>query len=384
MTSVLASVTGGLTLNLVDAEVTLDEAWAPFGQATMETVLPPAWQLAQIDPRWNDLRLNLTLTDGEEVRSFDLGVRSRTVNHKDARMVLTAATDEAVLQDFALVSTSPYSPGETFARTVVAFALSRIGATLQPGSADALIDGEASQWLPGVSAWDYLEPIIQASSLRLWCDEQRRWWLEPDAGMSNGWADLTYSGTVKAVEDEISRDTDDWYDAVVVHYSWTDAEGLDHESWDTATMPGYRKVLTLAYETKPPASGAARRVLGRAQGRGRAMSVRAISDLGVTPTMPSTITMPVGTPVQSGVVSAVTWRPATEEMEIRTRGLVDVEPASWAAVPGGVSWESIPPGVSWTDFVDLDEPTPWNTVPTGQAWADLPFGTSWNDYTQGA
>lgn len=341
----LTATAAGQPLDLVDARVTLDESWSPYGQATLICPLPARAALDAMDPL---ARVRATLNlDG---RLFDLGVRSRTIDHRDDTLTVQLATDEALLQDYARVATTVYAPGYTTVRNAAAYALAQIGASLQPGTADANIDADASQWRPGVTAWDYLSPMVQAGALRLWCDERRVWRLDVANDLASGDIELTYTGNLTSGADTISRDAA-WYDAVVIAYQWVDPDGLQQVSYETASIPGWSRVLTVTRETPPPLNGAAARLLAWCQqGRARSVTLTAISDYSIRPTQTCTVVLPNGTPYQYGAVSAVAWDYRTGEMDVRTRALVDIQPNTWSAAHGGVAWQDIPAGIGWTTY----------------------------------
>lgn len=335
-------------LAVTGADITLDESWAPYCQVSLTCNRPNPLTVEALDPRGtNPLRTQLTLTRDGVARTFDLCLRSRRVDGDE--ITLTAASDEALLQDYARVATTAYTPAYISARTIVADVLAKIGATLAAGTADAVVAAESSEWLPGVTAWDYLEPIVHAAQLRLWCDERRVWRLEQANGMSSGYAELDGEADLTGGGDEITRDGD-WFDGVVIVYQYQDAVG-QVTSYDIAPADGtpVSKVRTLSFQTAPPAPGAAARLLRGALGRGRERNVQAVSRFDVTPTMPCSVTLP-GLPAQAGVLSAVTWTLPADEMTIRTRGLVDVPDRGWVSLPGGLAWNELPAGTSWTEF----------------------------------
>lgn len=376
----------GLELDVKRATIALDEAWAPYCQAELTCSLPPADVLAIIDPRAG-ARVFITITQtvhppnpdvAAQIRTFDLGVRTRRADYTTGELTITAASDEALLQDYARVTGTPYTPGTTSARAAIAYAVERVDATLDAGTADATIDPEASTWVAGLSGWDYVAPIVQAANLRLWCDENRRWHLTEANSLVTGYADLEYRSTITSLSDNIDRAAE-WADAVVIEYRWTDSAGEQHVSYDTASDPGFSKTLKLEHPTKKPAAGAAARVLKRVRARGRSVEVRAVSDFGISPAMPAAITMPDAGLV-TGAVAALTWSFPEDEMEVRTRDLIDSPPNSWVATPGGVAWSDVEAGVSWTEYALVGEPTPWEAVATGETWSLLPVGTSWTEY----
>lgn len=387
----------GLGLEVIDATITLDEGWSPYAQARLTCKLPTASEQDRLDLRETALRLDVrtrqdfaspwalsTLTaavggrmadlttefGGKQLSSFyqefsrpwntfgrrpstsrrsDLLITSRHFDHRNSTLVLVAESDEVMLHSDALVATSSLNPGTTSVRDLAQFVLDRIGAHLQPGDADGTVEADSTIWTPGVTAWDYIAPLVQSANLRLWCDERRRWWLTGVHPTSPGSLILTPLVGITDLTDNMQVTGDIWFDAVLITYRWTDAFDLAQVAYDAAGPAQPRNVYTLEYETPFPGPGAAAGILNRAQGRGRVLDVRAVSDYSAQPGQAASIAPP-DTDVQTGYVSAVTWSWPDREMTVATRGLVDTPPESWLFAPAGVTWASIPPGVTWANY----------------------------------
>lgn len=387
-------VPGGL-LAPTAAQITMDESWSPFVQAQITCAMPAEALRELVDPR-NDVRLTLRvrqafnepgsladlstlwagkrLADADGVaggptlaaisawkvaawntfgvrpttsRAFNLSARSRVYRHKDGTVTITATSDEALLQDHALLGNTIIRPAAATVRELTSYVLARIGAVLLDGDADAPLLATAAYWSPGTSAWDFLEPILQQAGLRLWCDGRRSWRLAEKISTVKGSTVLSYLNTVTDGEDTIDRDAGEWFDAVQITYSWTDAWGMQQTAYDWASTPGYSKVLSLEYTDTPyPGSGAAQLVLDRALGRGRVLTITAVSDYSVEPSSPVSMTLP-NTPLQTGAVASVVWNWPESEMQVKSRGLVDTPKESWADLEPGESWNDSPVGASW-------------------------------------
>lgn len=379
-------------LEVIDSTFTLDDTWSPYGQATLRCVIPA--DLDSIDPR-EGLRVELraeqafglptaagdyapggsiaawTAAFGGSIpainaayfrgfnssglrdsttRRASLSLRKREIDWRDQVVTLELATDEALLQTYALVATEIYKPGITSVRGLVINVLALIGAFLEPGSDDGTIDPDASDWVPGVSAWDYLAPLVQTAGLRLYCDELRRWYLVDDTTIIDGLLQLSDASTITADRDSIDLDGD-WYDAVVITYEWIDNLGVTQQAWDTAadtTLP--QNVLSVTYKRPYPGPGAAARVLSRALGRGRVQAVRAISDYRATPSQAVSITV-AGDDTQVGYLSSVQWAWPAAEMSVSSRGLVEAPVTAWVLDTPGVHWADIPVGIDWTEDI---------------------------------
>lgn len=382
-------------LAVTDAKVTLDEGWSPYVQAELECALPA--DVESIDPRsgaprvrlrlwqrfgesdpisvlsaaWAGLTLadltaalagtflsGLSATYGRPYNAFgmrpstsrllDLSLRARETDHAAASMHLGLSSDEGMAQDYALVATSPASPGSTSVRAICSWALAYIGAALTAGTVDGEVEAEAVSWAPGQSLWDYLYPLVNAAGLRLWCDEHRDWHLgTPEDGTAGGLV-LSAEQSVTRADQTIDRDGR-WCDAVVVKYQWTDGSNVQHTVYDTATTPGYTKTKTVTYGRPYPGPGAAAALLAREQGRGRELGMDAVSDYRAAPGQALTATLP-DIPIQTGIVSSVTWRLPDDEMTVTSRALIDTPVTSWLFTPAGIAWEDVDPGVDWTEY----------------------------------
>lgn len=284
-------------------------------------------------------------------RRMDLSIRSRRVDHAAGTVALVAATDEALLQDYALLSATPISPSVLTVRGAVELALSRAvpGAVLPGAEGAQTITAESAVWQPGVSAWDYLSSLTASAGLRLWCDEARVWHLAaPETIITPGQVSLAADQSVTAATDTISRDESLWADGVVVTYTWTDASNVRQVRHDVAGDANASRVLHVELNRPYPRAGEAAARLRKLRALGRVLDVEAVADPSVYPAMAASLTVP-GTPLQSGWVSSVTWRVPEDRMTVTTRELIDVPTTAWAFLPAGIAWNKSPVGVSWLD-----------------------------------
>jgi len=95
------TVAGG-TVPASEGSVVLDSSVVPYGRADVTVALLDTATVEDIDPRDT---IRAVVVGGDDVagtsRTFDLGVRSRTVDHADRTIRLELATDEALLIDYA-------------------------------------------------------------------------------------------------------------------------------------------------------------------------------------------------------------------------------------------------------------------------------------------
>ncbi len=237
-------------------------------------------------------------------------------------------------------------PGSTYAWTGTAHA-STSTATELASAGDV-----ATDWQPGQTAWDFLAPLLAAARMRYYADEGGTW--------RKADADYRLPGTVRIAEgwnltgagDEISRKVDsEWCDAVIVKYTWTDTAGATQVAYDTATTPGFKKVKLVEVDAAYPAPGAAAYILNRARGRGRVLTIGAISDYSVKPGQEVVATLP-NSPISTGYISAVTFDLARDEMAIVSRQLTDTPLNAWLLAPTGRTWASIAAGITWNTYTN--------------------------------
>ena len=129
----------------------LDELVPEIGTASLDAVrVPYAVSEVTIPLTTRDLGeainprdgLRATLVAGDDAtgasRTFDLSVRSREIDHVARKIRIRMESDESVLQTWAPLADDP-TPREHEAslRALVEYVLDQVGATLEPGDADA-------------------------------------------------------------------------------------------------------------------------------------------------------------------------------------------------------------------------------------------------------
>lgn len=208
---------------------------------------------------------------------------------------------------------------------------------------------DATIWEPGVTAWEYVEPLVQATGLRLYCTEHREWVLEESGTTTDGLITVSEGHNVTEASDVISLEDDaEHFTGVVVTYRWDDAEGVSQTRYDVAGEPD--KVFTIEYNRPYPGPGAAASILNRAAGRGRTFALDTMSNYTADPGKPLAATLP-DTPVQVGYIRAVEWRLPEARMTITSRGLTDTPDTAWIFDPPGESWADIPVGTNWLEDI---------------------------------
>lgn len=212
----------------------------------------------------------------------------------------------------------------------------------QPG-----IDPDSLIWSAGTTAWDFLEALVTAAGLRLFCDELRVWRLVKPDYTVDGSVVLT-AGNATAGDDLISReDAQVWAQGVVVRYTWTDADGISRTKDDTAGAAG--KVLLVEYRDTPyPGPGAAAAILAAMTARGRVQGVTSLTDYRATPGMQSRASMP-GSGQVVGTVRSVQFDTATGLMQVASKGQQEIPADSWAGA-ADTTWADVADSVTWATY----------------------------------
>ncbi|WP_396659509.1 hypothetical protein [Microbacterium sp.] len=194
---------------------------------------------------------------------------------------------------------------------------------------------DALVWSAGQTGWDFLTVLCASAGMTLWCDEQRRWYLQtPESRTIPALIAVTASNTSEGTDVLSREDPDTYVTGVVCRYFWTDrVDGTRREQVDAAGTPG--KVLVREFDNTPyPGSGVAAAMLARRAGTGRAQTVTTITRWDIAPGMTANLTLPAA-PETTARISAVTFHPAGF-MELRHAGLVDLIPGSIAALAGTI------------------------------------------------
>ena len=201
---------------------------------------------------------------------------------------------------------------------------------------------DALTWAAGVSALDFLRPLVQVSGFRLVCDELRNWTLRAEEYSAPGALEVRYGVNLTAGADSISRDSGVWFDAAVTRYTWTDAQGVQRVRTDMYALNTPHTLLrTFDKETPYPGAGFSEYAVRRAQGRGREVTASAVSDWSAAAEQAVSVVLQ-DAPTQVGSAQSVTFDLSADEMTVTTRttdtpvGAIDLLSGTIDALPGSV------------------------------------------------
>lgn len=242
----------------------------------------------------------------------------------------------------------PYFDGSFVTSTEVTYAWTGTAhASTSTAVTRAHVAGEATVWQPRQTAFDYLSGLLDASGLRLFCDETRTWRITDNDYSVLGSVRIAQARNLTDGADTISRTNGTFYSGVQITYTYEDRNGVSQTRYDYAGTPG--KVLTLNYDKAYPGPGAAAYILSRATGRGRTFDLTAVSDFTATPGQEIVASLP-NTPTQTGYVSAVSYNLSSAEMTVTSRGLLDTPPTAWLFAPDDLTWEGVPSATTWATY----------------------------------
>jgi len=428
----------GIPLDVIKGSLSLDESRAPYAEMKLTAALPTASDMQLIDITTQSLRISgqirqdfgtiwtlATLTDAgggsvstitdfggvspssitnrlfgswnpraraSQVRPFDLYITERTFDTKERELIIRASSDESLMINDTLVAGQSLDPESVSIPVIVQGVLDRYSATLEAGAASGtVVEQEATLWDPGIRAWDYLDDFLEAASLRVWADEQRKWYLTARQTLAPGNLRITPTNTMLAHLDSMAYDPKAYFDAVVIEYRWNDADNVAQVAYDYAGNTIPRSAFTLRHSnTVYPGPGAAQGLLDRMTGRGRVIDVDAVSRYLATPGQAVTITPPAGFD-QNGFLVSVEWKFPEAEMTVKSRNLTTRPVTTWlspllelfsvsdltaigggsvsdlTAIPGddlaaitnaledestAVEWDELSDGVSWDTFLE--------------------------------
>lgn len=209
---------------------------------------------------------------------------------------------------------------------------------------------EAFIWRAGTSAMDFLAALLKAAGLRLVCDEQRRWTLREADYRAEG--NQTYRHGVNILNgarEQISREGDNWYDAAVYTYIWTDDAGIEQrrvDSFSAVTTP--TKVLDVEVRAPYPGPGRAEHIVRRALSRGRVLTVPAVPTWLEHTDQTLSIVLE-GSPIQTGIAGTVAFSFDDDTVTVSSR-TTDTPAGAWILIPSGHRWIDRPAGRTWKDI----------------------------------
>lgn len=251
------------------------------------------------------------LPPAPQILEYVLHRRTGEDARRDDLTTVQLASAEIALHDYRRTQTTPYTSTQTSLRSLVAYVLDLVSGTLNAGADLAVAAGAI--WEPGQTAWEFLQPVIEAAGWQLYADEHGRYTLAPRV-------------VVPATVDlDFERNLIDWHettepahDSVIVEYT-----GTDPHTYDVYAPTGSRRPLHETRDSNKSASGAASEIALRAEQRARGARAEAVSLYGLRPLdrLPAQLD---DTTTKSGTVESVAWEWPQSTMLASLRDLTTV------------------------------------------------------------
>lgn len=208
--------------------------------------------------------------------------------------------------------------------------------------ARAAPDREALFWPAGMSALEFILPLVQVLGLRPVCDETRAWSLRSEAYRAAGAQAFRAGVNVITAREQLSRDEDDWFDGAVYRYSWTDRDGIQQTREDTFALPGASRVILREIDAPWPGAGRAEYAVRRAQGKGRTVTATKQATWTERAEQPLSVILD-GTPIQTGIAERVVFDIAENTVTTTSRtidtpaGAIDLLTGTIDALTGTIN-----------------------------------------------
>lgn len=244
-----------------------------------------------------------------QVLEYVLYRRSITRDEHTGEARVELASADIMLHDYRRMSATEYTSAHTSLRDLVGFVLDFVGGTLNPGGDIAILAGAV--WWPGHTAWDYLQPNLEAAGWQLFAEPDGTFTLGPRVAVASPIVLDRDSNLI-----EWSETVEPEHDAAIVEYTGTSPAGFD-----IYAPPGSKRPLLLTHATVKPASGAASEIVVRASQRARTARARAVSLYALRPGAQITA-RPTEDAPRAASVEAVSFRWPAATMDVSMRDLV--------------------------------------------------------------
>lgn len=281
-------------------------------------LLSTVWKMTKF------LQVPASNTAGKTVFTADLGVRAITYDYSSKEATIELASDEAIAQDVYGFGDPVTWRSYTTVRAAINVVLAGIGTALTPGPTDAAypLGYVIEKYSDNVSntPWDFVETAATANKFKIYCDEERRWYLVDSTAVS-GSLELKDTDNITGFEKNLDRN-DKFYNQAIIEY--VDPDGIRTLDIYSGSLTGGTKTYYVKKEGyNYPGTGAAQDIVERSISRGETYSVEAISNYEARPRQTLTVDM-TGEPVKTGIVQSITWSLPSGRMSVDIRNLEEV------------------------------------------------------------
>lgn len=216
-------------------------------------------------------------------------------------------------------------------------------------------DPESLVWSPGQSAWDFLQPILQATGVRLYTTGYETQYspgtVKPKVFLTTNEFGFIVGGRrahqdynifdvsqVDSWSAEFSDGTPMYADQVILHYTWIDSLGQQQEKYDVYPATGKKPYVKELPDTPFAGVGRAQGIWKRINARSGIVQGTTWFDRGYYVGQQLVITADAIGGSVTGYLEAVTHDPFRGTTEFRTKQTVAYTSASWYSASG--TWAS--------------------------------------------
>lgn len=346
----------------ISVELTLDEAWTPYVQATV--VIPsnqePDWLNPEIT-QYMGLRLQQDFGD-------ILYVHEVTADFGGSCSAITAGITPMKPATFTARYVHPFIPGDTTPippsavfngsklnirsisrdfitkETTINLASvealldeitgfpsdlifvypnlraainSLIPGDLEPGAANVVTEYQI-RVLPNETYWEYIDKLVKQPNFVFYSDETGRYYLDYATAVA-GSLELSDQDNITAFTHTIDRDRKQYYQQVTIQ--WPTISMIPQ--YEFTSGPGKSVFIDYTDRVRPPGTGTAAALRDRAVTRGDTYQIEALANYEARPRQAIEIDV-TGMPLMSGVVQSVSWSLPAGTMAIELRDLEEV------------------------------------------------------------
>lgn len=193
---------------------------------------------------------------------------------------------------------------------------------LEPGTANATYSPSYGvKWLPDQTAWDYLNNLVTAANLVLYCDEAGKFYLIESASVA-GELELKDDDNITRLTSTIDRNSEQFFDRAVVEYRNTGSLPV-YYNFGVSGFPVSKDRYFLIENQTAPGGNPAQAVVNRAVTRGEIYEVEAINNFNARPRQTMTIDVS-GEPVKTAIIQTVRFGLPSARMSVDIRDLEEV------------------------------------------------------------
>jgi len=252
-----------------------------------------------------------------------LMLRSVTKNYLNGETTLELTSHEAILQD-----SIGYPSDLIFTYTSLRAIINQILAEtigvftqLQPGPADYTYSpAYGVNWRPEQTAWDYLNALVTAANLVLYCDEKGDWYLDY-AYSTTGDLYLKDDDNITTLTSRIDRNSEQFFDYAIVEYRYGGMPS--YKSFGVSGFPISKDRYFLIENVQDPGGNPAQAMVWRAVTRGETYEIEAISNYDARPRQEMTIDV-TGEAIKTAIVQSIRWSLPSARMSVDIRDLQEV------------------------------------------------------------